>query len=231
MSNLIASLSAKKANPTRGRVTDRFEDDFSTAYQEILQKYNRTELDMADWMESLGTHVQTLQNIVDISEDKISVTLATANAYGSNAISNILMTVHAALTCKYYAVPFVGLTTKVSNERKEQLNAEMKESPSFIQESIGTIFGQSWNLKVDRDHWYDKHTDLHIDTTDMLKFLLSTSHMPAFQPLRDAANIITSLQITTFEETLRAWKFQLCPPLNSKLPLPPLSQLSTRKST
>ena len=38
MSNLIASLSAKKANPTRSDNAERPDDDFSSAYREILKK-------------------------------------------------------------------------------------------------------------------------------------------------------------------------------------------------
>ena len=82
---LIANPSAKKSNPTSSRTTVQEDDEFSKAYKDLLKKYGRTESEMSDWMDNLKEHIDTLQNIVDISEDKI--------ATKDNKIVDLIMTV------------------------------------------------------------------------------------------------------------------------------------------
>ena len=73
MNTLIANLSAKKTNPARCTNAEVVDDEFDRAYREILTKYGRTESEMVDWMENLSAHINTLQNAIDITEDKIAV--------------------------------------------------------------------------------------------------------------------------------------------------------------
>ena len=93
------------------------------------------------------------------------------------------MTIHAALTDKKYAIPIHGIPTKTSDKFKQQREEEGIPQAQFVHNIINTHFSIARNLKVDRDNWYDRNTDMKINSKYILSFLIATRDMSNFRPL------------------------------------------------
>ena len=162
---------AKNAKIARqGQQNVNIDSEPQGLYAECIDKYSVAYTDMQEWMKNLKQTSEALLTIRDPADASVNEMCATITAYGCTWNEVLPLLIQAAVKDNKYAIDINRINTPNVSEtfRKElQIN---KQGGCFGEHiPIGQIIdgGKAGSIKVKviRDNWYNKPTDVTIDMT------------------------------------------------------------------
>jgi len=180
-----------------------------TQYEELLEKYNTSDAGVKTWMTRLAELTSEILDLEDITQDALSEHLAAANGYGLNYTSTVFLMIHAALTEQNILIPMADIPVKLSDDEITRLAKSQQNTDPDMNERLKLSTNKIYNLRVDRENWYERPTQLKVDTEDIIKFMMLSRELQHLEPLTKLVRFIKEIPFTSCAESMQRWKNQL----------------------
>ena len=204
----IARLSAKK--PTKLQTnSSNVSSTNEEKYNEILEKYKTTNSDITTWMDKIKGITTEIGNMTDITPDVVSEYLASAKGFGVNHTSVVFLMIHSALAEKKILIPMNDIPVMLSEEERQHLLTSNANPHPNMTERLLLSTNKSYDLRVDRDNWFEIPTLLKVNTVDMIDFMMLSKCIQHLAPLKDLVRFISKLPFTTRADSMEIWKKEL----------------------